>query len=116
MKPTAKVIECDDEDNSATEVSTAVPVIQEESSIQQCLKNLTKQITKYKRLLVKATSEEEQKNIQKSIEYINDLRFILKMSPTNKCVINRLFKYIEYPCDYQAIVDDAIKKIEQKEI
>ena len=68
MRRTATVIECNDEDNSDVETSHAVPTIEEESPIQECLKKLTKQITKYKRLLVKASSEEEQKNIQKSIE------------------------------------------------
>ena len=32
------------------------------------------------------------------------------VSQTMRRPINRLFKYIEYPCDYQAIVDDVIKK------
>lgn len=55
---------------------------------------------------MKATSEEEQKNIQKSIEYINELRFILKMNQTNKSIINRVLHFIESPIDYQGIVDE----------
>ena len=62
------------------------------------------------------TSEEEQKNIQKSIDYINELRFILKMSPTNKSIINRVLTFIESPIDYQGIVEDVLSKIESNEI
>ena len=62
------------------------------------------------------TSEEEQKSIQKSMDYINELRFILKMSASNKNIINRVLSFIESPIDFQGIVDDVLSKIESNEI
>ena len=104
MKHTATVFECESDENEEVETSTTVPKVEEAPSIQDSLKKLTKQITKYKRQQMKATSEEERKNIQKSINYINELRFILKMSPANKSIINRVLSFIKSPIDYQGIV------------
>ena len=116
MKHTPQVIDITEEEEADVEKSTTQPKVEEGPSIQDSLKKLTKQITKYKRQLIKATSEEEQKNIQKSIDYINELRFLLKMSPTNKSIINRVLTFIESPIDYQGIVEDVLSKIESNEI
>lgn len=115
MNRTARVIECTEEEEDGVEKSTTEPKV-EETTLQESLKKLTKQITKYKRQLMKATSEEEQRNIKMSIDYINNLRFILKMSQPNRCIINRVLAYIDSPIDYQKIVDDAIAKIGRDEI
>ena len=116
MKHTATVVECADDEDSEVEIVTKEPEVTELNPITQSLKKLTKQITKYKRQMMKATSEEEQSNIQKSIDYINTLRFILKMSQPNKCLINKVLTYIDSPYNYNMIVEDAMAKIKNNEI
>ena len=109
MKHIPQVIDITEEEEADVKKSTTQPKV-------DSLKKLTKQITKYKREQIKATSEEERKNIQKSIDYINELRFILKMNQTNKRIINRVLTFIESPIDYQGIVEDVLTKIESNEI
>ena len=116
MRHTPTVVEVEEEDVSEVEVVPAEKKVTEINPITQSLKKLTKQITKYKRQMMKATSEEEQGNIQKSIDYITTLRFILKMSQPNKCLINKVLSYIDSPLDYDAIVKDALARIDRNEI
>ena len=116
MNRIAKVDEIEEDDASDVENEQADPKVVEINPITQSLKKLTKQITKYKRQMMKATSEEDQSNIQKSIEYINTLRFILKMSQPNKCLINKVLSYIDSPLNYDAIVKDTLAKIDRDEI
>ena len=110
------IVEVEEEEVSDVEVEAVEPKVVEINPITQSLKKLTKHITKYKRQMMKATSEEEQSNIQKSIDYINTLRFILKMSQPNKCLINKVLTYIESPHNYDSIIKDALAKIERDEI
>ena len=116
MKRTVAVEDFADDEDSEVEIEVEEPKEVTLSPIQYSLKKLTKQVTKYKRQMMKATSEEEQNNIQKSIDYINTLRFILKMSIPNRCIINKVLTYIESPLNYNAIVEDVITKIKNDEI
>ena len=116
MKQTPRVVECNDEETATVE-QTTTPIVEEpdQSPLKNCLKKLTKQITKYKRQVMKANSEEDQKKYKQLIDYINDLRFILKLSAPNQCMLNKVLAYIEYPETYQDIQNRVIAKIEADE-
>ena len=116
MSNKPKVVEItEEEDGEPIEVVVhAVEV--EQTPTQICLKKLTKQKTKYNRQLLSCQSEEDKVRIQQLINGINDMRFILKLSNTNKNLINKIFTYIEYPETIQQIQETVIQKIESEEI
>ena len=60
-------------------------------------------------------SEEDKEKYQELIDGINDMRFIIKMSNTNKNMINKVLEYIKYPQTIQEIQTSVIQKIEEDE-
>ena len=61
-------------------------------------------------------SAEERQKYQQLIDNINDIRFIIKMSNTNKNMVNKVLAYIEYPQTMQEIQESLIEKIEEDKI
>ena len=116
MKRTPKVVEItEEEDGEPVEVAVhAVEV--EQTPTQICLKKLMKQKTKYNRQIMSCQSEEDKARFQQLIDGINNMRFILKLSNTNKNLINKILTYIEYPETIQQIQETVIQKIESEEI
>ena len=112
MSNTPKVVEITEEED---EVPVETHTI-ELTPIQNSLKKLTKQKTKYNRKSMSSQSEEEKLNYQHLIDSINDMRFILKLSNTNKNLVNKVLYYIKYPQTVQEIQDSVIQKIESEEI
>ena len=111
MSRTPKVIEITEEED---EVPVEVHVV-ELTPTQICLKKLTKQKTKYNRQQNSSQSDEEREAYKQLIEGINDDRFIIKLSNTNKNMINKVLAYIHYPQTIQEIQESVIQKIESEE-
>ena len=111
MSRTPRVVE-------VTEDEEEVPVeahIVELTPTQLCLKKLTKQKTKYNRQRNSSQSDEERNSYQQLIDGIDKMRFIIKLSNTNKNMINKVLAYIEYPQTIQDIQAQAIQRIENDE-
>ena len=111
MSRTPRVVE-------VTEDEEEVPVeahIVEITPTQLCLKKLTKQKTKYNRQYNSSQSDEERESYKQLIEGIDKMRFIIKLSNTNKNMINKVLAYIEYPQTIQEIQAQAIQRIESDE-
>ena len=106
MSRTPKVVEITEEEDE--------PV--EQTPTQICLKKLTKQKTKYNRQIMSCQSEEDKLRLQQLIDGINDMRFILKLSNTNKNLINKVLYYIKYEDTVQQIQESVIQKILNEEI
>ena len=111
MSRTPKVVEVTEEEE---EVPVEAHVV-ELTPTQVCLKKLTKQKTKYNRQKMSSQSEEDKEKYQELIDGINDMRFIIKMSNTNKNMINKVLAYIQYPQTIQEIQASVIQKIEDDE-
>ena len=111
MSRTPKVVEITEEEE---EVPIETHVV-ELTPTQVCLKKLTKQKTKYNRQKLSSQSEEDKEKYQELIDGINDMRFIIKMSNTNKNMINKVLEYIKYPQTIQEIQTSVIQKIEEDE-
>lgn len=111
MSRTPKVVEVTEEEE---EVPVEAHVV-ELTPTQVCLKKLTKQKTKYNRQKMSSQSEEDKEKYQELIDGINDMRFIIKMSNTNKNMINKVLAYIQYPQTIQEIQTSVIQKIEEDE-
>ena len=84
-----------------------------EDSLKAHLKSLSKKATTYKRQISRADNEEDKQHNQACLDYIDDLRFVLKMNQTNRNIIDRLFKIINIHKTYSEIVDAVIEKIEE---
>ena len=112
MSNTPRVVEVTD-DGEETPVETHIIEL---TPTQLSLKKLTKQKTKYNRQRNSAQSEEDRGTYQQLIDKINDMRFILKLSNTNKNLVSKVLAYIEYPQTIQEIQDALIEKIESDEI
>ena len=112
MSRTPKVVEITEEDEEVPVETTVIEL----TPTQLCLKKLTKQKTKYNRQLMSSQSAEERQKYQQLIDNINDIRFIIKMSNTNKNMINKVLAYIEYPQTMQEIQESLIEKIEEDKI
>ena len=116
MQRTPKVVEITEEEDGEPKETEMHAVEVEQTPTQICLKKLTKQKTKYNRQLLSCQSEEDKVRIQQLIDGINDMRFILKLSNTNKNLINKVLYYVEYPDTIQQIQESVIHKIETEEI
>ena len=112
MSRTPKVVEITDEDEEVPVETTVIEL----TPTQVSLKKLTKQKTKYNRQLMSSQSAEERQKYQQLIDNINDIRFIIKMSNTNKNMVNKVLTYIEYPQTMQEIQESLIEKIEEDKI
>ena len=112
MSRTPKVVEITDEDEEVPIETTVIEL----TPTQVSLKKLTKQKTKYNRQLMSSQSAEERQKYQQLIDNINDIRFIIKMSNTNKNMVNKVLTYIEYPQTMQEIQESLIEKIEEDKI
>ena len=112
MSRTPKVVEITDEDEEVPVETTVIEL----TPTQVSLKKLTKQKTKYNRQLMSSQSAEERQKYQQLIDNINDIRFIIKMSNTNKNMVNKVLAYIEYPQTMQEIQESLIEKIEEDKI
>ena len=111
MSRTPKVVEItEEEDEEPVEVHVV-----ELTPTQICLKKLTKQKTKYNRQQNSSQSNEERETYKQLIEGINDDRFIIKLSNTNKNMINKVLAYIQYPQTIQEIQESVIQKITSEE-
>ena len=84
-----------------------------EESLTAHLNSLSKKATLYKRQISRADNEEDKQHNQACLDYIDDLRFVLKMNQTNRNIIDRLFKIINIHKTYSEIVDAVIEKIEE---
>ena len=111
MSRTPTVVEITEEED---EIPVEVRVV-ELTPTQLCLKKLTKQKTKYNRQLNSSQSEEDRDKYHQLIDGINEDRFIIKLSNTNKNMINKILAYIHYPQTIQEIQDSIIQKIESDE-
>ena len=112
MSRTPKVVEITDEDEEVPVETTVIEL----TPTQVCLKKLTKQKTKYNRQQMSSQSAEERQKYQQLIDNINDMRFIIKMSNTNKNMVNKVLAYIEHPQTMQEIQESLIEKIEEDKI
>ena len=112
MSRTPKVVEITEEDEEVPVETTVIEL----TPTQLCLKKLTKQKTKYNRQLMSSQSEEERQKYQQLIDNINDMRFLIKMSNTNKNMVNKVLAYIEHPQTMQEIQESIIEKIEEDKI
>ena len=112
MSRTPKVVEITEEDEEVPVETTVIEL----TPTQVCLKKLTKQKTKYNRQLMSSQSEEERQKYQQLIDNINDIRFLIKMSNTNKNMVNKVLAYIEHPQTMQEIQESIIEKIEEDKI
>ena len=112
MSNTPKVVEIT---NDGEETPVEAHVI-ELSPSQLCLKKLTKQKTKYNRQRNSSQSEEDRETYQQLINKIDDMRYIIKLSNTNKNLVNKILTYIEYPRTIQEIQEELIQKIESEEV
>ena len=112
MSRTPKVVEIAEEDEEVPVEATVIEL----TPTQICLKKLTKQKTKYNRQRMSSQSEEEKQKFQDLIDNINDIRFLIKMSNTNKNMVNKVLAYIEYPQTMQEIQESLIEKIEDDKI
>ena len=112
MSRTPKVVEITEEDEEVPVEATVIEL----TPTQICLKKLTKQKTKYNRQRMSSQSEEEKQKFQDLIDNINDIRFLIKMSNTNKNMVNKVLAYIEYPQTMQEIQESLIEKIEDDKI
>ena len=111
MSRTPKVVEItEEEDEEPVEVHVV-----ELTPTQICLKKLTKQKTKYNRQQNSSQSNEERETYKQLIEGINNDRFIIKLSNTNKNMINKVLAYIQYPQTIQEIQESVIQKITSEE-
>ena len=111
MSRTPTVVEITEEED---EIPVEVHVV-ELTPTQLCLKKLTKQKTKYNRQLNSAQSDEDRDKYQQLIDGIKEDRFIIKLSNTNKNMINKILAYIQYPQTIQEIQNSIIQKIESDE-
>ena len=116
MSNKPKVVEITEEEDGEPIETTVHAVEVEQTPTQICLKKLTKQKTKYNRQLLSCQSEEDKVRLQQLIDSINDMRFILKLSNTNKNLINKVLYYVKYPDTIQQIQESVIHKIETEEI
>ena len=112
MSNSPKVVEISD---NGEEIPVEAHVI-ELSPSQICLKKLTKQKTKYNRQRNSSQSEEDRETYKQLIDKINDIRFIIKLSNTNKNLVSKILTYIEYPQTIQEIQEALIQKIESEEV
>ena len=112
MSRTPKVVEITEEDEEVPVETTVIEL----TPTQVCLKKLTKQKTKYNRQQMSSQSAEERQKYQQLIDNINDMRFIIKMSNTNKNMVNKVLAYIEHPQTMQEIQESLIEKIEEDKI
>ena len=111
MSRTPTVVEITEEED---EIPVEVHIV-ELTPTQVCLKKLTKQKTKYNRQLNSAQSDEDRDKYQQLIDGIKEDRFIIKLSNTNKNMINKILAYIQYPQTIQEIQNSIIQKIESDE-
>ena len=111
MSRTPTVVEITEEED---EIPVEVHIV-ELTPTQLCLKKLTKQKTKYNRQLNSAQSDEDRDKYQQLIDGIKEDRFIIKLSNTNKNMINKILAYIQYPQTIQEIQNSIIQKIESDE-
>ena len=111
MSRTPTVVEITEEED---EIPVEVHIV-ELTPTQLCLKKLTKQKTKYSRQLNSAQSDEDRDKYQQLIDGIKEDRFIIKLSNTNKNMINKILAYIQYPQTIQEIQNSIIQKIESDE-
>ena len=112
MSNSPKVVEISD---NGEETPVEAHVI-ELSPSQLCLKKLTKQKTKYNRQRMSSQSDTDRDKYQQLKDSINDMRFIIKLSNTNKNLISKVLTYIEYPQTIQEIQEELIQKIMKEEI
>ena len=112
MSRTPRVVEITEEEDVEVPVETHVIEL---TPTQICLKKLTKQKTKYNRQHNSSQSDEERETYKQLIEGINNDRFIIKLSNTNKNMINKVLAYIHYPQTIQEIQESVIQKIESEE-
>ena len=110
MSRTPRVVEITEEEEIPVEAHVV-----EITPTQLCLKKLTKQKTKYNRQYNSSQSDEERETYKQLIAGIDKERFIIKLSNTNKNIINKVLAYIEYPKTIQDIQAEAIEKIENDE-
>ena len=110
MSRTPRVVEITEEEEIPVEAHVV-----EITPTQLCLKKLTKQKTKYNRQYNSSQSDEERESYKQLIAGIDKERFIIKLSNTNKNIINKVLAYIEYPKTIQEIQAEAIEKIENDE-
>ena len=110
MSRTPRVVEITEEEEIPVEAHVV-----EITPTQLCLKKLTKQKTKYNRQYNSSQSDEERESYKQLIAGIDKERFIIKLSNTNKNIINKVLAYIEYPKTIQDIQAEAIEKIENDE-
>ena len=111
MSRTPRVVEITENDEEEPVEAHVVEI----TPTQLCLKKLTKQKTKYNRQYNSSQSDEDRESYKQLIEGIDKMRFIIKLSNTNKNIINKVLAYIEYPKTIQDIQAEAIEKIENDE-